>query len=73
MLGLGIPSPSIDTAIASAAIGATVWYEFVPSAENIADLPSRGDIQLTSRLLRRWFSKPVTPRGFVIPPVRAFS
>ena len=30
----------------NAAVRANVWFEYVPSAANIADLPSRGELEL---------------------------
>ena len=33
-----------------AALGATVWFEFVPTKSNLADLPSRGDTLLLDSL-----------------------
>lgn len=35
---------------ACAALGADVWFEWVPSAANIADLPSRGEFELLQEL-----------------------
>ena len=34
--------------LTQARIRARVWYEFVPSELNIADLPSRGDFSYTT-------------------------
>ena len=31
-------------------LGASSWFEWVPSKANIADLPSRGDFELLERL-----------------------
>ena len=56
------------TAASALELNAAVWFEFVPSEENIADLPSRHDERLAARLLRRWFGRPVWSRDFVPPP-----
>jgi hypothetical protein len=43
-----------------AALGTTVWFEYVPSKLNIADAPSRGDFDLLVGLGARFYS-PVFP------------
>ena len=48
-----------------------VWFEYVESAANIADLPSRGDARLAARLLRERFGKTVWVREMQLPPLRA--
>ena len=40
-----------DSALQSSRLGARVWYEWVESASNIADLPSRGVFSFTGALL----------------------
>ena len=39
-----------STALLQAQLRTAVWYEYVPSAANIADLPSRGDFSYTRSL-----------------------
>ena len=48
------------TALRQREIRCQVWYEYVASKANIADLPSRHDSQLAARLLRKRFRVPVT-------------
>ena len=43
---------------------------YVESGANIADLPSRGDLALTARLLRERFERPVWVRHLSLPPLR---
>ena len=52
----------------NAALGANVWFEYVPSKANIADLPSRGDFELlrSNDLKAEWFD-------LVWPPLSAWS
>ena len=40
-----------STAKAQARLGVRVWYEYVASAANIGDMPSRGDYAYTRRLM----------------------
>ena len=48
-----------------------VWYEYVASDDNIADLPSRNDFSYVSRLARsarrgvRWFNLELPALGWV--------
>ena len=48
------------TALRQREIRCQVWYEYVASKANIADLPSRHDSQLAARMLRKRFRVPVT-------------
>ena len=49
-----------------------VWFEWVASAANISDLPSRGDLVLAARLLRERFRHPVHwCARVVLPRLRA--
>ena len=52
----------------NAALSANVWFEYVPSKANIADLPSRGDFELlrSNDLKAEWFD-------LVWPPLSAWS
>ena len=52
----------------NAALGANVWFEYVPSKANIADLPSRGDFELlrSNDFKAEWFD-------LVWPPLSAWS
>ena len=47
-----------------------VWFEFVNSAANIADLPSRGELARAARMLREAFRHPVWWREMKLPPFR---
>ena len=49
-----------------ASLGMTIWFEYVPSKQNIADLPSRRDFELLRTLGSTWIP-PVLPsaRGWV--------
>ena len=40
-----------STALLQARLRAKVWYEYVASAANIADLPSRGDFSFVRRMM----------------------
>ena len=48
-----------------------VWFEYIESAANIADLPSRCDSKLAARMLQRRFGRAVKPRRMLLPPLRA--
>ena len=50
---------------------ARVWYEYVASKANIADLPSRRDTRLTARRLRARFGNRVVYRPLLLPPLTA--
>ena len=54
---------------------ARVWFEYVASHANIADLPSRRDSRLARRILRERFGARVRPAGLtpsiVLPPLDA--
>ena len=39
-----------STALRQSRLGANVWYEYVASAANIGDMPSRGDFSYIGRL-----------------------
>lgn len=60
-----------QTAARQSALKARVWYEYVASKANIADLPSRLDARLAARLLRARFGKRVVHRPLVLPPLTA--
>ena len=60
-----------DTAAAQAAMRARVFYEYVESAANISDLPSRGQASLAARMLRERFRLPVWLRPLYLPSLRA--
>ena len=62
---------SHQTAAQQRLLQCRVWYEYVASKANIADLPSRGDIALAARLLRRRFGVPVWRRDIEYPPLQA--
>ena len=47
----GCASMSHSTALLQARLRAKVWYEYVSSAANISDLPSRGDFSYTRRMM----------------------
>ena len=51
----------------NAALGANVWFEYVASAANIADLPSRGELEL---LLSPQYG--ARPFDVVWPPTEAW-
>ena len=51
-------------------IDSRVWFEFVPSAANIADLPSRGELKHAARIIRQRFGKPVYTRRMILPALR---
>ena len=53
-----------------AALGASVFYEFVPSLCNVADLPSRDDFELLEHLV---LPPGYMPRGLLRPPTCASS
>ena len=56
------------TALRQRELGCQVWYEYVASKANIADLPSRHDTQLAARMLRKRFRVPVdTTRPIRLP------
>ena len=46
----GCAAMAHTTALLQAKLGARTWYEFVASAANVADLPSRGDFSYVHRL-----------------------
>ena len=48
---------------------ARVWYEYVASKANIADLPSRHDTRLAVRMLRERFGTRVITRRVRFPPL----
>ena len=51
--------------------GTRAWYEYVPSAANLSDLPSRGRLREAARLLRQRFCNryPVHVRSFQLKPL----
>jgi hypothetical protein len=51
--------------------GTRVWYEYVASSANLADLPSRGRLRESARLLRQRFGNryPVHVRDFNLKPL----
>ena len=64
------------TALRQQEMRTRAWYEWVPSAENLADLPSRGDLAGAARLLVEYFNDryPVYVRELVeIPPLPVFA
>ena len=44
------------------------WFEYVPSAENVADLPSRGLARATEEMLSHAFRRTVVRRTMRLPP-----
>jgi hypothetical protein len=48
---------------------ARVWYEYVASAANIADLPSRRDSRLACRMIRARYGAHVSSLSIVLPPL----
>jgi len=60
-----------QTALRQLELSCRVWYEYVPSKANIADLPSRGDTRLAMRMLRDRFGVAVEARSMRLPPLRA--
>ena len=51
-------------------LGCQVWFEYVNSKANIADLPSRGDIVAAARMLRSRFHRPAWQTPMRLPPFR---
>ena len=47
----------------AAALEANVWFEYVPSAANIADLPSRGEFGKLVELGSVWFASVLPDLG----------
>jgi hypothetical protein len=46
----------------------TPWFEYVPSAANISDIPSRGRLAAVVRMLTEAFGLPVRVRDITLPP-----
>ena len=62
---------SHQTAARLMSLRARVWYEFVHSAANIADLPSRHELRKAVRMLRARFGMRCVERPIVLPPLTA--
>ena len=60
-----------QTAAAQLELNARVWYEYVASKANIADLPSRHDTRLACRNIRARFGTRVVHRPIRLPPLTA--
>jgi hypothetical protein len=76
-LGAFVRAASTDAATAAVAhvtarrqleLDARVWFEYVASDANIADLPSRGKWRAAARLLAARFGFPVVYRDMTLPP-----
>ena len=62
---------SHDTASTQRRMRARFFYEYVESAANIADLPSRGEAVRAARMLRSRFQLPVWYRPMKLPRLTA--
>ena len=60
-----------STASTASEILSATWFEFINSARNIADLPSRGQLGVCARMLNRRYRRPTWPRAFELSPLRA--
>lgn len=60
-----------DVAKAQMAIGSRFFYEYVPSKANIADLPSRGELNAVAEMLRVRFRADTDKRDLQLPHLRA--
>ena len=60
-----------QTAASQLELNARVWYEYVASKANIADLPSRHDTRLACRNIRARFGTHVVHRPIRLPPLTA--
>ena len=62
---------SHDIAKAQMAMGSRFFYEYVPSKANIADLPSRGELNEAAEMLRMRFNADTDKRDLQLPHLRA--